>query len=542
LWTSSSGRRQPVARTRATWQRRGRERQPRRADGRAVALGGAASRGRGRRRAVSHLGAARGRGGAPGDRVALFADNCPEYLEALFAIWHAGAIAVPISSRLHPREAAAIAADAGAELCFVTANLAEGLAACAPEAAPAARASTAVGEAHEAGGSAPLRLVAFGDADDRALLAGEPVAPAPRRADDPAWIFFTSGTTGRPKGALLTHGNLLAMAAAFHADVDPVSPRDTLVHVAALSHASGLIGLPFVARGALQLLPASGGFDAGELLGLVAAGERSTFFVPPTLLRRLSADPRVGETPVERLGTILVGAAPVLPGDLRDGVAAFGPRLWNGYGQGESPCTITALGPAEIAAAVAEDDEAALRSVGVARWATRVRVVGQDDRELPPGEVGEVVVDGPTVMAGYLDRPDATAETLRGGWLHTGDLGAFDGHGTLTLVDRAKDVVISGGYNVYPREVEDVLITDPAVAEAAVVGLPDPEWGERVVAYVVAAPDAVVDDTALDRRCLEAIARHKRPKEYRVVDALPRNAAGKVLKKQLREELADVPR
>jgi acyl-CoA synthetase (AMP-forming)/AMP-acid ligase II len=173
-----------------------------------------------------------------------------------------------------------------------------------------------------------------------------------------------------------------------------------------------------------------------------------------------------------------------------------------------------------------------------------VRVVDDDDRELAPGELGEVVVDGPTVMAGYVDLPEATADTLRGGWLHTGDIGAFDDRARLTLVDRAKEVIITGGYNVYPREVEDVLHLDPAVAEAAVIGLPDDQWGERVVAFVVPAAGAALDEVALDERCLDAIARHKRPKEYRVVRELPRNAAGKVLKRQLREsaEVADAAR
>lgn len=457
---------------------------------------------------------------APGDTVALFAGNCPEYLEALFSVWHAGGVVVPISSRLHPREAAAIAADAHAGLCLVTEDLAGALSEAAPD----------------------LTIVVLGSSDDGALLAAEPMAPVRRSFDDPAWLFFTSGTTGRPKGALLTHGNLLALTAAYHADVERPGPGDAMIHVAALSHASGLISLPFIARGAAQVLPPSGGFDAAELLGLIAAGERSTFFVPPTLLRRLAADPRVAEAPVDRIGTMLVGAAPVLPGDLRAGVAAFGPRIWNGYGQGESPCTITSLDAEAIGAAVAEGDEARLRSVGVARTATRVRVVGPGDDVLPPGEVGEVIVDGPTVMAGYLDHPEATAETLRGGWLHTGDLGSFSADGHLTLVDRAKDVVITGGYNVYPREVEDVLSADPAVLEAAVVGVPDPEWGERVVAYVVATPGTTVDEAALDRRCLDAIARHKRPKEYRIVADLPRNAAGKVLKRSLREETADAAR
>jgi long-chain acyl-CoA synthetase len=461
-------------------------------------------------------------GVAPGDAIALFADNCPPYLEALVAIWHAGAVAVPISSRLHALEAADLLDSARATVCFATEAEAQALEAVAPPG---------------------TRIVVLAGPDDAALATHEPMEPVPRATTDDAWIFFTSGTTGRAKGARLSHGNLMAMSAAYYADVSPVGPDDALVHVAALSHASGLMALPFLGGGATQVLPASGGFDIGELLDLVAAGTRSTFFVPPVLLRRLSAAPALASAPVDRIGTVLVGAAPVSPDDLRSAVHALGPRLWNGYGQGESPCTITANPPAAIAAAVAEGDDRVLGSVGVARWATRVRVVDGDDRVLEVGEVGEVVVDGPTVMAGYLDLPDASADALRGGWLHTGDLGRFDDDGHLTLVDRAKDVVITGGYNVYPREVEHVLIAHPSVAEVAVVGLPDPEWGEVVAAFVVVADaTAPVDVAALDALCRQRIARHKRPRSYHAVAELPRNAAGKILKKTLREGLADGPR
>jgi long-chain acyl-CoA synthetase len=457
----------------------------------------------------------------PGAPVALYAANCPPYLEALFSCWHAGAVAVPISSRLHALEAAELVQACGARLCFATEPEASALEAVAP---------------------AGTRIVVLGGADDATLAAHEPIATVRRAPADDAWIFFTSGTTGRAKGARLSHGNLLAMSAAYYADVAFVGHSDALIHVAALSHASGLMALPFLACGATQVLPASGGFDVGELMDLVAAGTRSTFFVPPTLLRRLSAATAVREGEVDRIGTVLVGAAPVHPDDLRDAVGALGPRVWNGYGQGESPCTITANAPAAVAAAVADDDERVLASVGVPRWGARVRVVDAQDRELPYGEVGEVVVDGPTVMAGYLDLPDASAAALRNGWLHTGDLGRNDPDGHLTLVDRAKDVVITGGYNVYPREVEDVLIGDGAVAEVAVVGLPDADWGEVVAAFVVAAPGATVDAAALDQLCQERIARHKRPRRYHVVDELPRNPAGKVLKKALRESLTHDPR
>jgi long-chain acyl-CoA synthetase len=455
----------------------------------------------------------------PGDRVALFATNCPEYLEILFSIWHAGAVAVPINARLHAKEAAALLRSSGATACFATADLAAELTRDAPAETP---------------------VVLIDPLEEEALLAAEPTPPVPRSMTDDAWIFFTSGTTGRAKGARLSHGNLLALTAAYYADVSAVSPSDSIVHVAALSHASGLLSLPFVGRGASQVLPPSGHFDAAELLELVAIGERSTFFVPPTLLRRLCEAPQIGSVEQDRLGTVIVGASPVTPADLRLAGAALGPHQWNGYGQGESPCTITAMSREAIAAALDADDDERLASVGVARFATRVRVVGTDDRPLAAGETGEVVVDGPTVMSGYLDMPEETAEALRGGWLHTGDLGRFDAAGHLWLVDRAKDVVITGGYNVYPREVEEVLLGDPSVGDVAVIGVPDPEWGECVVAFLVAKPGAKIDESALDRRCLESIARHKRPKSYRVVQQLPRNSAGKVLKTTLRERYVGV--
>jgi long-chain acyl-CoA synthetase len=443
----------------------------------------------------------------PGARVALWAHNSPAYLASLLAVWHAGAVAVPIAARLHPREAASLIADSAASLCLTDESL-------AGEVAP-----------HT---STPLHPLGGPDDD---LARAEPIPLTPRAATDDAWLFYTSGTTGRAKGARLSHANLLATASAYFADVAPVGPQDCLLHAAALSHASGLFALTFLGRGATQVLPASGGFDVDEVVDLVAAHDRMTLFVPPVLLRRLVAG--AVSLDATRLGTVLVGAAPVRAEDLRAGVGAFGPKVWNGYGQGESPNTITAMSAADVAASLDRPDR--LTSVGTARFATRVRVVDGAGRPLPPGEVGEVVVSGPTVMAGYLDRPDATRETLRDGWLHTGDLGRFDGAGYLTLVDRAKDVVITGGYNVYPREVEDVLAADPAVADVAVIGVPDEEWGERIVAVVVPHEGAEVDPAALDARCLAAIARHKRPREYVVRAELPRNPAGKVLKTMLRQ-------
>ena len=224
--------------------------------------------------------------------------------------------------------------------------------------------------------------------------------------------------------------------------------------------------------------------------------------------------------------------------DLEDALARFGPRLAQIYGQGETPMTITALSKADHADRDHPRWRDRMQSVGVARTDVEVRVVDDDDRELPAGEIGEIVVRGDVVMAGYWNQPEATAETLRGGWLHTGDVGSFDADGYLTLRDRSKDLIISGGMNIYPREVEEALLHHAGVRAVAVVGGPDPEWGETVVAFVVPADgDAPPPVDELDRTCLDRIARYKRPRDYRFVDALPTNNYGKVVKRELHDLL-----
>lgn len=450
----------------------------------------------------------------PGSRVALYANNAPEYLEVLFAAWWAGATVVPLSAMLHPREVAELVVDCEASLLVMDDDKAA---------------------ASSVGYEVPVVTIGESAAD-----GAEPALVVPRDGQDPAWIFYTSGTTGTPKGAVLSHANLLAMTLAHLADVEPLDERSGLLHLALMSHAGGLFSLPYVARGARQVLPPSRSADPDEAWGLLGSQDRLSFFVPPVVLRRLVASDRATPEAAARMGTVLVGAAPVLVADLASAVEVFGPRVWNGYGQGESPLTITAHDQRQVAAAVARGDRDALSSVGYPRIATEVRVVDTDGVELPEGQVGEVVVAGPTVMSGYLGRPTDTAEALRGGWLHTGDVGRFDG-GRLSLLDRSKDLVITGGANVYPREVEDALIAHPAVRDVAVVGVPDREWGERVVAFVVAASGTSPQPEELDRFCLERIARYKRPKEYCLVDELPRNGAGKVVKSQLRAAFPSSP-
>lgn len=455
------------------------------------------------------------RGLVAGDRVMLAMKNNDRYFTYLFGCWWGGFVAAPLNATLHPREIADISDDLDPALVIADAAIATGLSEMRPH----------------------LEMLERGSAEARRAEGTDPVDPVPLALSELAWVFYTSGTTGTPKGACLTHANLLAMTTGYLADVDSVGPGDALLHLAATSHASGLFGLSFVARAAEHVLLPSVGYDPHEMRSVLGSRSAVSFFAPTTLLSRMRRD-GIGDLADRHIRTVLTGAGPVLAQDVRDAVATFGPRLWNGYGQGESPCTISAMDQQSIARAIAESDEAALTSVGVPRTGVALRLIGADGREVASGEAGEVCVRAPTVMTGYLNRPVASAETLSDGWLHTGDIGRLDGRGRLSLLDRIKDVIISGGLNIYAREVEEVLSSHPEVAEVAVIGLPDPEWGEEVVALIVpetgAGPDGLAG--ALDCLCLERLARFKRPKRYILRESLPRNAAGKILKSLLRKE------
>jgi long-chain acyl-CoA synthetase len=440
---------------------------------------------------------------SPGDRVALAMKNCPEYYEVLFACWHAGLTAVPMNAKLHPKEFEVILGNSGAKLCVAAPDL--------------------------AGQIAGAEVLATGSRDYLAT-AGTPTVPAETRPQDIAWLFYTSGTTGVPKGAMLTHRNLLFSNQAYFADIDKLAPGDAILHAAPLTHGSGLYGLPHLAAGALNVIPESGSFEPEEIFRLIAAHPNTSFFAAPTMLVRLLASPAAGGADLRNLKTITYGGAPMYVADSLRAIELFGPRLYQLFGQGESPMTITGLPQSDHAA------RSKLESCGFARTGVEVKVFDADDRELPAGSVGEIVTRSDCVMAGYWENPAATAQTLRGGWLRTGDLGSLDEAGYLTIRDRSKDMIISGGSNIYPREIEEVLLRHPAVAECSVVGRPHAEWGEEVVAFVVRSGD--VGAQQLDELCLGHIARFKRPRDYRFVESLPKNNYGKVLKAELRKRLA----
>jgi long-chain acyl-CoA synthetase len=442
-----------------------------------------------------------------GDRVAVAAHNCPQYLEVLFGAWHGGFVAVPINAKLHAAEIGWIVEHSGARVAFASADLAGSLSDAA---------------------SALAHLVVLGSPAYEHIVSeeGDPIVTS--RPDDLAWLFYTSGTTGRPKGAMLTHRNLIAMSLAYLSDVDPTGPGHALLHAAPMSHGSGLYSMAQVCRMAVNVIPESGGFHAREVLRLFGRVPNMSMFAAPTMVRRLVDCP--DDTDPTGIRTIIWGGAPMHVADVLRALDRFGPRFAQIYGQGETPMTTTVLSKNDIAHRDHPRWLGRLASAGIANSVVEVRVADGDDRDLPVGEAGEVLVRGETVMAGYWGDPDGTSAALRGGWLHTGDIGAFDREGYLTLKDRSKDLIISGGANIYPREVEEVLLAHPRVREASVIGRPDQDWGEVVVAYVAGE----VSPEELDRLCLERIARFKRPKDYVLVSALPKNSYGKILKTELR--------
>ena len=454
----------------------------------------------------------------PGDRVALWMENCVEFLPVMYGAWRAGLAAVPINNKLHPKELAWILGNAGAKLCVVSPNLGDKLA--------------------ELPAGTPLpTIIATSSADYARLLEGDPVHDTPADPAAEAWLFYTSGTTGRPKGAVLTHRNLLFMTHCYYADIDFLDHRDTMFHAAPLSHGSGLYALAFVARGAHNVI-VPGSFEPERIFAGLQRYRNVSMFAAPTMLTRLMHHSLAGSADTGNLKTIHYGGAPMYLADLKRALAVLGPKLYQIYGQGESPMTIAGLSKAMHADSAHPGHEARLGSAGVARTGCAIRVVGEDGVDMPTGEVGEIVTRSDCVMQGYWMNPEATMKALRDGWLWTGDLGAVDAQGFLTLKDRSKDMIISGGSNIYPRELEEVLLTDARVLECAVVSRPHADWGEEVVAYVVKRPGADLTAPDLDQLCLDNVARYKRPKGYRFVDVLPKNNYGKVLKTELREKLA----
>lgn len=448
-----------------------------------------------------------------GDRVAIFMKNCPDYLIAQYGVWYAGAAAVPINAKLHGREAAWILENSGAKFAFTSPGLTEAV--------------------QEAGSDA--RCIDITGADYAAAMATDPVAePAKVDPGDLAWLFYTSGTTGKPKGVMITHRMLIDMSLTYFIDVDAASTEDHALYAAPMSHGAGIYNMLHVLVGAAHVCPVSGGFDEAEIFDLAEHFGRVHMFCAPTMVTRMTAVAKKTGRKGNGLRSVVYAGGPMYVADIVEAVDHFGPIFIQVYGQGECPMGITALSRHDVTDRSHPRWRERLASVGRAQGPVDVQIGTPEGEILPIGSHGEIMVRGDIVMPGYWQNPEATTKTLVNGWLMTGDMGVLDADGYLTMQDRSKDLIITGGSNVYPREVEEVLLMHSLVAEVSVVGRPHADWGEEIVAFIVGdATDAELNDL-----CNDQIARFKRPKAYIRVDALPKNNYGKVLKTELRARLA----
>jgi acyl-CoA synthetase (AMP-forming)/AMP-acid ligase II len=469
--------------------------------------------------------ALRGLGILKGANVAVLLPNCPEFLETLYACFKAGIGTVPINFRLHPRECSFIIHHSEAVAVILGEDFRKSLYQLKGE-MPRVKHYICITD--------PLAGMLPYESLLKSQLAEFPDEEVGR--DDLAWLFYTSGTTGRPKGAMLTHHNLMAMTMNFFADMSPLGPEDVILHAAPLSHGSGLYSIPNVAKGAANVVLKSKTFDPRIVLETIQRRKVTNMFMAPAMIKRLITSPEIDQHNLRSLKCIHYGGAPIYEEDLKGAVSKLGQVLVQLYGQAEAPMTISYLRKEEHLLEGTAEQIKRLTSAGIPRTDVEVRIVDSEDREIAPGEMGEIVLRGEVVMKGYWKNPQATAETLRGGWLHTGDLGIMDERGYLYILDRAKDMIISGGENIYSREVEDVILKHPAVFEVAVIGVPDEKWGEAIKAFVSLKEGEKATEEGIINFCKAHLASYKKPKSVEFMDTIPKNPYGKVLKRELREK------
>ena len=468
------------------------------------------------------------RGLKKGDRVALLLPNSREYIESFLGIAAAGLVAVPMNIRLLESELLHMLRDSGARLLIAQDTLFAGREALLG----VAECGVAVMRAGD-----PLQSPKF---PYEALLnapAADPIEAAP---GDLSSLMYTSGTTGLPKGVMLSHGAWTAVSDQARAYLN-YGDAETTLHAAPLTHGAGFLLLPTLATGGANVVVAR--FEPARVLRLMRETRVTNGFFVPSMVQMLldTPDPASGTQTAgyPDLKTIYYAGSPIDPATLAGALHRFGNVLVQSFGQMESPMFLTVLDRHDHARIAAGSAAHLMRSAGHPIDAVTVHIVDDDGHDLAQGEAGEIAVIAPQTMLGYWNRPEATAESIRDGRLHTGDIGRLDADGYLYIVDRKKDMIISGGANVYAREVEEVLLEVKGVREAAVIGLPHPKWGEMVTAVLVSESGAPVDEATLIDHCRRQLADYRRPKRFLWVDSLPRNAYGKVLKRQLRKEFPD---
>jgi len=468
---------------------------------------------------------------AKGDRVAILLPNCPEVVVADFALMKAALVRVPVNARYATPEIEFILRHSGASALVTSAPF---LPAIEPLLATSAAMREVVVVDAGAGADRGKRCTAWSDA----LADGSPAGVAVPTADDDGYmIAYTSGTTGRPKGAFTTVRARWANVSNCYANEMFVDADDAMLHVASLAHGSGTKVLPLFAKGARNVLLPK--FTPADFFAAVERHRITISWMVPTMVAMLADAPERTHHDLSSLSTIIYGGAPCPMPVLERAIAVFGPVFVQIYGLTEAPHPDLVLGKLEHRTLVTARGRAAHErgTVPAGRPAVgvSVRVVGANGRDVPRGDVGEIAIAGPHVMTRYWNDPDATAATLVDGWCLTGDLARVDADGLCTIVDRRKEMIISGGYNVYPREVEDALYRHPAVAECAVVGAPDALWGECVGAFIVRAAGHALDEAAVAAHCGHELAGYKKPRRIRFVEALPKTANGKIDKKALKE-------
>lgn len=460
------------------------------------------------------------RGLARGDRVALLLDNRPEVLEAMFGCWKAGLAVVPLNARFTPPEIEYHLDDAGARLVLADLRHLPALAGMRERLPQLEHVIAIEGDGADSWAGLVARAPAPGFASVRV------------EADELAWLAYTSGTTGRPKGAMLTHGVLVFEVLGMLADFFPLGPEHTGIHAAPLTHGSGHVGLVFTAKGCGQVILSRSGFDPVAFLTLVERHRVNALFLVPTIIKLVVEHPEIDRHDLSSLRWVFYGGSPMYVEDLRRAITKLGPIFIQGFGQTESPMTGTYLPASEHD--LEGPNAHRLLSCGRVRTGVDLRIMDPQDRELPSGEIGEICLRGGSVMKAYWRRPEDTAETLRNGWLHTGDLGLMDSDGYVFILDRSKDMVISGGLNIYPREIEELLLQHPLISEACVFGVPDAKWGEALAAHLVLRRGANLSANEVLVHLGERAAGYKKPKQIHFVDMLPRTTYGKIDKKAVR--------
>ena len=475
------------------------------------------------------------RGLKNGDRVALLMPNSLEYVESFLGIAAAGLVAVPMNIRLLESELLHMLKDSGARLLIAQDALftdREALVGVTELGVAVMRAN------------GPLAAPKF---PFESLAGAAPIDPVDKAPEDLASLMYTSGTTGLPKGVMLPHRSWTAVADETRRLLEYGDAEITL-HAAPLTHGAGFMLLPTLANAGTNIVMSR--FEPARVLQLMRTERVTNSFLVPSMIQMLLDTPDPGaspsSTPVSRstgshpdLKTIYYAGSPIDPGTLKGALARFGLVLVQSFGQMESPMFFTLMDRKDHARIADGSAAHLIRSAGRAIPGVKVRIVDDDGGDLPQGDAGEIAVQASQTMLGYWNRPEATAESIRNGWLHTGDVGRFDADGYLYIVDRKKDMIISGGSNVYAREVEEALLGLKGIKEAAVIGLPHPKWGEMVTAVLVSEAGAPIDNATLVDYCRSHLPDYRRPKRFTWIASLPRNAYGKVLKRELRKNLLE---